>query len=149
MLKGLAHLVYPEDPDELILAFIKREERSSTCVSPGIALPHVMFESTQDLSIAVIVSDEAIDWASQIGQVHVAIALVLPTKPQREHIVAATNLTRNLLHDQVNERLQNQKQCRSTSLADVHLFTPTLRLLTPKYGSTKKIRSDFKDGLIK
>lgn len=108
-LKGLAHLVYPEDPDELILAFIKREERSSTCVSPGIALPHVMFESTQDLSIAVIVSDDPIDWASRIGEVHVAIALVLPTKPQREHIVAATNLTRNLLHDQVNERLQKTR----------------------------------------
>ncbi|MEL0611324.1 PTS sugar transporter subunit IIA, partial [Vibrio echinoideorum] len=68
-LKGLPHLVHQDDPDELILSFIKREERSSTSVSPGIALPHVMFESTKDLSIAVIFSDEAIDWASQIGQV--------------------------------------------------------------------------------
>ncbi len=33
-LKGLAQLIYPVSPDELILAFIKREERSSTSVRP-------------------------------------------------------------------------------------------------------------------
>lgn len=108
-LKGLAHLIYPENPDELILSFIRREERSSTCVSPGIALPHVMFEHCQRMSIAVIVSEDQIDWASKIGQVNVAIALVMPTKPQREQIIAATNLTRNLLNDHVTERLQKTK----------------------------------------
>jgi PTS system nitrogen regulatory IIA component len=108
-LKGLAHLIYPENPDELILSFIRREERSSTCVAPGIALPHVMFEHCQRMSIAVIVSEDQIDWASKIGQVYVAIALVMPTKPQREQIIAATNLTRNLLNDQITERLQKTK----------------------------------------
>lgn len=104
-LKGLAQLIYPSDPDELILAFIKREERSSTCVAPGIALPHVMFEGLDHISIAVITSDTPIDWASKIGDVHLAIALVMPAKPTREHIVSATNLTRNLLCEQVPERL--------------------------------------------
>ena len=61
------------------------------------------------MSIAVIVSEDQIDWASKIGQVNVAIALVMPTKPQREQIIAATNLTRNLLNDQVTERLQKTK----------------------------------------
>jgi PTS system nitrogen regulatory IIA component len=68
-----------------------------------------MFEHCQRMSIAVIVSEDQIDWASKIGQVYVAIALVMPTKPQREQIIAATNLTRNLLNDQITERLQKTK----------------------------------------
>ena len=104
-LKGLAQLIHPENPDELILAFIKREERSSTCVTPGIALPHVMFSGVEHVSIAVIVNDKAIDWASKMGDVHIAIALVIPAKPTRDQIVSATNLTRNLLSGQMAERL--------------------------------------------
>ncbi|ENM3833994.1 PTS sugar transporter subunit IIA [Vibrio cholerae] len=104
-LKGLAQLIYPVSPDELILAFIKREERSSTCVAPGIAIPHVMFADIEHIAVAVIKNDEAMDWASQMGEVHLAIALVMPSKPNRDQIITATNLTRNLLCDQMVERL--------------------------------------------
>ena len=104
-LKGLAQLINPSQPDELILAFVKREERSSTCVTPGIALPHVMFDDIAHISVAVIVNDKAIDWDSKMGLVHIVIALVIPSKPSREQIVAATNLTRNLLSGQMAERL--------------------------------------------
>ncbi|MGL0817176.1 PTS sugar transporter subunit IIA [Vibrio vulnificus] len=104
-LKGLAQLIYPVSPDELILAFIKREERSSTCVAPGIAIPHVMFEGIEHIAVAVIKNDESMDWASKMGDVHLAIALVMPSKPNREQIIAATNLTHNLLCDQMVERL--------------------------------------------
>ena len=104
-LKGLAQLIYPDYPDELLLALIKREERSSTCVTPGVALPHVMFAPIEHMSIAVISSDSSIDWSSKIGKVHLAIALVLPVKPTREQITAATNLTRNLLNELITQRL--------------------------------------------
>ncbi|WP_245868869.1 PTS sugar transporter subunit IIA, partial [Vibrio fujianensis] len=104
-LKGLAQLIHPIHPDELLLAFIKREERSSTCVIPGIALPHVMFAGVEHISVAVIANQIPMDWASKMGNVHLAIALVMPEKPSREQIIAATNLTRNLLTDQMAERL--------------------------------------------
>ena len=104
-LKGLAQLIHPIYPDELILAFIKREERSSTCVTPGIALPHVMFSGVDHISIAVIANEKSMDWASKMGDVHLAIALVIPEKPTREQIIVATNLTRNLLTEQMAERL--------------------------------------------
>lgn len=104
-LKGLAQLIYPQSADDLILAFIKREERSSTCVTSGIALPHVMFDGINEINIAVISSDTAIDWASKVGQVHLAIALVMPSSPTRDQIITATNLTRNLLCGQFAERL--------------------------------------------
>jgi PTS system nitrogen regulatory IIA component len=108
-LRGLAKLVYPAEPDELLLSFIKREERSSTSVAPGIALPHVMFEYVEEVSIAVITNEDEIDWNSRMGGVTVAIALVLPTAPSREQIIAATTLTRNLLNEHVTQRLQNTR----------------------------------------
>lgn len=108
-LKGLAKLIYPDNPDELLLSFIKREERSSTSVAAGIALPHVMFEHGDEMSIAVISTEDGIDWASRMGPVTLAIALVLPEKPTRNEIIAATTLTRNLLNEHVNERLQNTR----------------------------------------
>ncbi|HHY0495247.1 PTS sugar transporter subunit IIA [Vibrio parahaemolyticus] len=104
-LKGLAQLIHPAHPDELILAFIKREERSSTCVAPGIALPHVMFSEIEHISIAVISNETPMNWESKLGNVDMAIALVIPDKPTRDQIVAATNLTRNLLNDRMAERL--------------------------------------------
>ncbi|MDA0149787.1 PTS sugar transporter subunit IIA [Vibrio sp. LaRot3] len=104
-LKGLAKLIYPENPDELLLSFIKREERSSTSVAPGIALPHVVFESVDEVSIAVITTEDEIDWNSRMGPVSMAIALVLPSTPSREQIIAATTLTRNLLNEHIVERL--------------------------------------------
>ncbi|WP_322804908.1 PTS sugar transporter subunit IIA [Vibrio alfacsensis] len=108
-LKGLAQLIHPIHPDELILAFVKREERSSTCVIPGIALPHVMFDGVEHISVAVIANEKPMDWASKMGNVHLAIALVIPAKPTREQIITATNLTRNLLTDQMATRLLSTK----------------------------------------
>ncbi|CAE6918527.1 PTS system nitrogen regulatory IIA component [Vibrio sp. B1REV9] len=108
-LKGLAQLIHPIHPDELILAFVKREERSSTCVIPGIALPHVMFDGVEHISVAVIANEKPMDWASKMGNVRLAIALVIPAKPTREQIITATNLTRNLLTDQMANRLLSTK----------------------------------------
>ncbi|BBM67149.1 PTS fructose transporter subunit IIA [Vibrio alfacsensis] len=108
-LKGLAQLIHPIHPDELILSFVKREERSSTCVTPGIALPHVMFDGVEHISVAVIANEKPMDWASKMGNVHLAIALVIPAKPSREQIITATNLTRNLLTDQMATRLLSTK----------------------------------------
>jgi PTS system nitrogen regulatory IIA component len=104
-LNGLAQLIYPEHLEKLVLAFIKREECSSTCIAPGIALPHVMLDGIDQITVAVISSNTPIDWKSKMGDVFLVIALVIPTEPTREQIINATNLTRNLLSSQVVERL--------------------------------------------
>lgn len=104
-LQKLAQLIHPANPDALTLAFIKREEYSSTAVMPGIALPHVIFDDIHHISIAVIVSHQAIDWESPLGNVHVSIGLVIPTNPSKSQIVTATNLSRNLLKEPIGERL--------------------------------------------
>jgi len=104
-LKGLAHLIGPESPSELELAFNQREDKSSTCVTPGIAIPHVMFDGMRQIQLGVINSPNPIDWNSNVGHVNLAIAVVLPEKPKQQDLVTATNLTRNILNGRVSERL--------------------------------------------
>ncbi|NLS11660.1 PTS transporter subunit EIIA [Vibrio sp. SM6] len=125
-LKGLAQLIYPDASDELLLAFIKREERSPTCVTAGIGLPHVMFAPIERMSIAVISSDTPIDWQSPIGTVHLAIAIVMPIPSSREAIIAATNLTRNLLTGQVADRLLMTRRCVELQALMMHLMSRLL-----------------------
>jgi PTS system nitrogen regulatory IIA component len=64
-----------------------------------------MFPGIEHISIAVIANEKSMDWESKMGEVHLVIALVMPEKPTREQLIAATNLTRNLLTDQMAERL--------------------------------------------
>jgi PTS system nitrogen regulatory IIA component len=101
----LAQLIYPQHPDPLTLALVKREEISSTCIAPGIALPHVMFDAIDQMAIAVLISEQAINWHSIMGNVHLIIGLVLPARPTRDQLTAATYLTRNLLAEPIGERL--------------------------------------------
>jgi len=104
-LKGLAQLIYPSDPDELVLSFVKREEYSATGVTSGIALPHVMFEHIDRIAMAVIATNTPVDWQSPLGEVNFIIGLVMPMRPSLSQIVAATNMTRNLLIEPMSERL--------------------------------------------
>ncbi len=106
-LHTLAELICPKHRDDLLLALIKREECSSTAVAAGLALPHVMFEGVDRLSIAMLGmnNDKGIDWQSNLGDISTAIAVILPASPHRTELIAATNLTRNLLHKRYAHRL--------------------------------------------
>ncbi|MCE7535678.1 PTS sugar transporter subunit IIA [Aliivibrio fischeri] len=110
ILKGLSQLIYPKESDELLLALIKREERSSTVMAKQIALPHVISPYVEKPTIAIIRSDYPVDWASKMGDVNVIIALVLPEKPTKEMIMAATYLTRSLLSEDFSQRLVHTRQ---------------------------------------
>lgn len=110
ILKGLSQLIYPQESDELLLSLIKREERSSTAMAKQIALPHVISPYVKKPTIAIIRSDYSVDWASKMGEVNLIIALVLPEKPNRDMIMAATYLTRSMLSVEFSQRLVNTRQ---------------------------------------
>ncbi|PQJ84400.1 PTS sugar transporter subunit IIA [Aliivibrio sifiae] len=110
ILKGLSLLICPEETDELLLLFIKREERSSTSMARRIALPHVITSLVDRPIIAIIRSDYSIDWASKMGDVNLVIALVLPENPTRDMIISATKLTRSMLSSDFSQRLVNTRQ---------------------------------------
>ncbi|MDG3085333.1 PTS sugar transporter subunit IIA [Vibrio hannami] len=109
-LRGLARLINPSHSEQLLSAFLSREKSSPTCLTSGVALPHVMFEKTKQISIAVITNDKSMDWESKLGRVNIAIGLVIPQKPTMSQLNSITNLTRNLLSDETNERLVKTKK---------------------------------------
>jgi PTS system nitrogen regulatory IIA component len=110
ILKGLSLLICPKETDELLLLFIKREERSSTAMAKQIALPHVITSLVDKPTIAIIRSDYSIDWASKMGDVNLIIALVLPDNPTRDMIISATQLTRSMLSTDFSQRLVGTRQ---------------------------------------
>ncbi|MGF1905068.1 PTS sugar transporter subunit IIA [Aliivibrio salmonicida] len=110
MLKGVSQLICPEQTDELLLAFIKREEKSSTTIARQIALPHVITPLVKKPTIAVIRSDYATDWASKMGDVNLIVGLVLPSPPTREMVITATQLTRSMLSAEFCQRLIATRQ---------------------------------------
>ena len=110
ILTGLSQLIYPQNADELLRALMQREQLSPTAMAKQIALPHVICPYVEKPTIAIIRSDYAIDWASKMGEVNLIIALVLPDKTNREMLMAATYLTRNLLSADFSQRLVNTRQ---------------------------------------
>ncbi|MDV7105148.1 PTS sugar transporter subunit IIA [Vibrio sp. TH_r3] len=126
-LKGLAQLVYSGQSENLLFALMKREERSSTCVSQGIALPHVIFNNIDSLSIAVLTTDFPIDWSSKFGHVQLVITLILPAEPSKNQIVSATNLTRNLLNGQITERLRKTRNSADLQALLMYLSSRLLK----------------------
>lgn len=125
-LNGLVQLISPKHPKDLIQAFIKREQYSSTYIVPGVAIPHVMKKDIQDIAIAVVASDTAIDWTLKNDNVHLVIAIVIPNKPTREQIITTTNLTRNLLFGQVTVRLLKTKNCIDLQALLMYCMTKVL-----------------------
>jgi PTS system nitrogen regulatory IIA component len=125
-LKGISKLIDPAMYNELLLAFIKREERSSTSITRGIALPHVIFGENKSISIAVISNNLEMDWDSNIGCAKLVIAIVLPTTYSRDQIQATTNLTRNLIKTSIAERVLRTRRSIELQALLMYLMTRLL-----------------------
>lgn len=84
----------------LFESMVKREAISSTCIGNGIALPHIMVESLNQPSLAVIKLNTPVDWYSERGSINTVIGLAIPTQANISIIKACTQLTRQLLREE-------------------------------------------------
>ncbi|WP_407332800.1 PTS sugar transporter subunit IIA [Enterovibrio sp. 27052020O] len=87
------------DQETLFDALYKRESVSSTCMGYGIALPHVITPEVNHAHLMIATTDAPLNWASQRGDVSCVIGLMLPTPPVREHIVAFSGFSQQLLEE--------------------------------------------------
>lgn len=85
----------------LFTSMLQREEISSTGIGHCIAIPHIMVEGINKPSIAVFRLDKPIDWSSNLGEVNLIIAILIPAPPTHAVVKAITQLTRSLL-DPIN-----------------------------------------------
>ncbi len=75
----------------------KREQISATGMGHHIALPHAMSECLNHPAIAIVTTQKPIEWHSASGRITTSIAMVLPSPPERQHIIALSTLSKALL----------------------------------------------------
>ncbi|PML77399.1 PTS sugar transporter subunit IIA [Enterovibrio norvegicus] len=83
--------------EALFNALYARENVSSTCMGNGIALPHVMTPLVSQIHIFTASTAQPLDWLSKRGEVTRVIGVMLPKPPVREHIVAFSTFSQQLL----------------------------------------------------
>lgn len=71
---------------EVLDALLTREEKMSTEIVPGIAIPHILSEKVDKPFCALGRSHEGIDYDSPNGKVHIVIILVFPKSDSSSHI---------------------------------------------------------------
>lgn len=78
-------------------AFMQRESLSSTAVGNNIAIPHVMLREISQPSIVVRRLNRTLHWGSNLGDVKMIIAILIPFPAPVEMIKSITKLTRALI----------------------------------------------------
>jgi PTS system nitrogen regulatory IIA component len=101
----LAKLIDPDGGKTAYNAFCERESHSPSIAVPGIALPHILLEHASTMKVAVLRTKTNISWTPNNQDTQLIIAFVLPDTTNRQHVIAASNLARNLSNAMFAERL--------------------------------------------
>ncbi len=103
-------------------ALLKREEISSTGIGNSIAIPHIMMADIKAPSMAVLRLDKAINWHSNLGEVCLIIAMLIPAPPAMEVVKAFTKLTRALLEENNCHLLISSKEPEAIKAILFHIM---------------------------
>jgi mannitol/fructose-specific phosphotransferase system IIA component (Ntr-type) len=96
-----------EHRDAFVDGAVKRENRGSTGFGYGVAVPHVKTPDTDQLHIAVGISDAGIDFkALDKEPVHSVFLLISPEERPEEHIDAMEAIFGHLSRDQFRRFLR-------------------------------------------
>ena len=83
--------------DEFLKAIIKREKRGSTGFGHGVAVPHIKHEKIEQMSVAIGVCHDGIDFnALDSNPVHIIFMLLSPEDRPNEHLEAMEAVFGNL-----------------------------------------------------
>ncbi len=94
-----------EREEEAFADVMKREELSSTLVSPLIAIPHAKSSAVNRLSYVVARSLDGVSWND--GKAKIVILTLSPVTASGEHVIFLSHVAR-LLSDEGNvERIMN------------------------------------------
>ena len=94
------------NPTKLITDLFNREQKASTAIGHGIAVPHVRTYHAKDLIIAVGRSIEGIEFdAPDTELVHLFFVMAAPPYDDKLYLKVFKALAENLHHDYFRERL--------------------------------------------
>lgn len=96
----------PERRDEALQAVLEREQRMSTGLQHGVAVPHGKTDAVQDLVAALGRSSAGIDFECLDGQpAHIIILILSPQSMSGPHIEFLAEISRMLTQGVVRDRV--------------------------------------------
>ncbi|WP_099974189.1 fructose PTS transporter subunit IIA [Lactobacillus terrae] len=94
--------------DSIYQGLIEREKESTTGFGKGIAIPHTKNSAVIDVTVAVIRTNNLIEWNSLDGKpVNTMINLLVPDNQADEHLKLLAKLSRQLMHEDFTNVLKN------------------------------------------
>jgi len=94
------------DKEEVIKKAMEREEKGTTGVGKGVAIPHVKSDAVKRPAVAFGRSDQGIDYGSMDEKPSYLFFLItVPEESHNEHLKLLAQLSRNLVHDDFRDKL--------------------------------------------
>jgi PTS system nitrogen regulatory IIA component len=94
------------DKEEVIKKAMEREEKGTTGVGKGVAIPHVKSAAVRRPAVAFGRSDAGIDYGSMDKKLsHLFFLITVPEESHDEHLKLLAQLSRNLVHDDFRDSL--------------------------------------------
>lgn len=94
------------DKEEVIKKAMEREEKGTTGVGKGVAIPHVKSNAVKRPAVAFGRSDKGIDYGSMDEKPsHLFFLITVPEESHDEHLKLLAQLSRNLVHDDFRDSL--------------------------------------------
>lgn len=93
----LSHL----DTDQIVAAVESREKEISTCIAPGIAIPHARLDALPKSMIIVGVSREGVSWGEGSPLIHLVVMLLSGSAAGDEHLHILAEIAKVLRQEDV------------------------------------------------
>lgn len=98
------------DIDELIQALIERENIMSTGIGFGIAIPHAKIKSVKEITFAIGISKNGIDFDSLDGEpVHLIILVAAGERQHKNYLKILSSIMTILKDNVVKEKIINSE----------------------------------------
>jgi len=95
-----------KDKDQFREAVLHREKEFSTGIGMGIAIPHGKSDAVREASIVFGRSQKGIDYESMDDlPAHLFFLIAVPMESSDLHLRALSEISRNLMHKEVRDRL--------------------------------------------
>ena len=110
-----------DSSDKCLETILKRERRMSTGIGKGVALPHGLSESLEDVAVVVGISPGGVDFKAVDGALcHIFVLLVSPAREPKMHLKALGRISKLLDDGELRSALmasQNPRQVLETLTA--------------------------------
>lgn len=94
------------DKKEVIKKAMAREEKGTTGVGKGVAIPHVKSKAVKRPAVAFGRSESGIDYGSMDQKLsHLFFLITVPEESHDEHLKILAQLSRKLIHDDFRNNL--------------------------------------------